>query len=268
MPGTSFVRNACFTLFVQRRLPWRVENWLSNRTIVQHFRARRADRWQRTLWRPYVTPGALVFDIGANVGDKAAICRSLGGRVVCVEPDPRTAARLRERFSGDSDVEVVEAGVGAAPAVIPFHLSPHTTRSSFVVDRIKALGDDCPFDQIAQVPVMTLDALIAAHGRPAFCKIDVEGYEPEVMRGLSQPLPLIQFEFHGELMSDAASCLEHLEALGMRTFNAILHPVGGHWLQPTLDRWYLPQAVSRTALLDTLSGLHPNTLSGDLAAFR
>jgi FkbM family methyltransferase len=268
MSATSFVRNAWSVLFVERRLPWRVEHWLSQRTAVQNFRARRADRWQRKLWTPYVTPGALVFDIGANVGDKTAILRELGGRVVSVEPDPRTATALRERFAQDSGITVIEAGVGAASGAMTFHLSPHTTRSSFVVDRIMALGDNCPFDGAVQVTLTTMDELIARHGPPAFCKIDVEGFEPEVFRGLSRPLPAIQFEFHGELMNDAAACLAHLESLGMRRFNAILHPVGGVWLQPTLDRWYLDRPVSRDELLDRLGSLHGQRLSGDLVAFQ
>ena len=73
--------------------------------------------------------------------------------------------------------------------------------------------------------------------------------------------------YHGELMVDAETCLGKLEALGMRRFNAILHPVGGRWLQPTLDRWFLREHVSRADLLDALEGLRPNTLSGDLVAF-
>ena len=259
--------NALTVTLVERRLPWRVENWLSQRRLVQEYRAARADRWQRALWKPYIRPNSLVFDVGANLGDKAAICRRLGARVVCVEPDPRTAGNLRQRFADDESVVVVEAGLGSAPGHFELHLSPYTTRSSFVVDRMKALGDDCGWDAVARVAVKTLDELIATHGRPDFCKIDVEGYEPEVLAGLSQPLPVIQFEFHGELLGDAAACLSRLEALGMRRFNAILHPAGGRWLQPTLDRWFLPESVSRDELLATLTGLQSHVLSGDLVAF-
>ena len=262
-----WLTNALAVTLVERRLPWRVEHWLDQRRLVQAYRAARSDRWQRALWRPYVGPHSLVFDVGANHGDKAAICRRLGARVVCVEPDPRTAGALRQRFADDESVVVVEAGLGRASGHFDLHLSPHTTRSSFVVERMKLLGDDCRWDAVTRVPVTTLDALIARHGRPDFCKIDVEGYEPEVLSGLSQPLPAIQFEFHGELLDDAAACLARLEGLGMRRFNAILHPVGGCWLQPTLDRWFLRESVSRDELLATLAGLQPHILSGDLVAF-
>jgi FkbM family methyltransferase len=265
--AVRWLNNALTVTLIERRLPWRVEHWLAQRRPVQAYRAARDNRWQRALWRPYVRGNSLVFDVGANCGEKAAICRHLGARVICVEPDPRAAGALRQRFAGDESLAVVEAGLGRTPGHFDLHLSPHTTRSSFVVERMRLLGDDCQWDAVTRVPVTTLDDLIAEHGRPDFCKIDVEGYEPEVLAGLSQPLPAIQFEFHGELLDDAAACLSRLEALGMHHFNAILHPVGGRWLQPTLDRWFLQNNVSRDELLSRLAGLRPNVLSGDLVAF-
>ena len=47
-----------------------------------------------------------------------------------------------------------------------------------------------------EVPVVTLDAAIEHYGVPAYCKIDVEGWEFEVLRGLSQAVDLISLEFH------------------------------------------------------------------------
>ena len=59
----------------------------------------------------------------------------------------------------------------------------------------------------------TLDAVIAEYGTPRFCKIDVEGFEREVIGGLSQPLPLLSFEFSGEFIDDVGACLQWLEQL-------------------------------------------------------
>jgi hypothetical protein len=59
-----------------------------------------------------------------------------------------------------------------------------------------------------------LDELIDEHGLPAFCKIDVEGFEPEVLRGLSTPLPALAFEFHRDLPQATEASLARLEELG------------------------------------------------------
>jgi len=260
-------RTALTTLFIERRLPWRVEQWLSDLAAVRAYREQRLERWDRALYRPYIRPGDVVFDVGANRGDKTAIFLEYGAHVIAVEPDPRTAAELRARFAGELRLEVVEAGIGAEQGEIEFHLSPHTTRSTFVVDRMRQLGDDVEYGPGPIVPLTTLDALIAFHGMPRFCKIDVEGYEPEVFRGLTQPLPALSFEFHGELLADAQECLERLTHLGMPRFNLVLHPIAGQRHQ-TLDHLYLPHHVPQDVIVSTLGNLGAKSqIAGDIWAF-
>jgi hypothetical protein len=86
----------------------------------------------------------------------------------------------------------------------------------------------------AMVDVMTLDALIAAHGLPAFCKIDVEGYEDAVLEGLSQPLPALSLEYLPAALEPALAAIARLERLAPYRFNRspgetmrLHHP---HWL--------------------------------------
>jgi FkbM family methyltransferase len=260
-------KSAFTTVFIERRVPWRVEQWLSRRATVRAYRERRMARWDRALYGRYIRPGDLVFDVGANRGDKADSFSRLGAAVIAIEPDASTAAALQRRFAREANVHVVAAGVGAVPGEAVFHPSPDSTRSTFTVDRMRQLGDDVPFGSGVTVPITTLDALVATYGVPRFCKIDVEGYEPEVFQGLNQPLPALSFEFHGELLAEAGRCLDKLDRLRMTRYNVVLHPVQGHWHQ-RLDRLYFPAEVGRAELMATVTALAGRCqLAGDIWAF-
>ena len=72
------------------------------------------------------------------------------------------------------------------------------------------------------MPCLTLDTLIARYGRPAFVKVDVEGFEDRVLAGLSIPVPALSFEFTTIAREGAERCLERLAALGPYRFNVAL----------------------------------------------
>ena len=67
--------------------------------------------------------------------------------------------------------------------------------------------------------VTSLDELIRRHGRPGFCKIDVEGHELAVLEGLSTPLDCLSFEFLPASIEVAIACVERLTALGSYQYN-------------------------------------------------
>ena len=77
------------------------------------------------------------------------------------------------------------------------------------------------WDAAETVEVTTLDALIAAHGLPRFIKIDVEGFEAEVLAGLARPVPWVAFEYLPAALDAAAACVARLAALGPYEFNLV-----------------------------------------------
>ncbi len=206
---------------------WRRAAATARSLRIYHLDRQRA-RAMRRLYGRFVRPGDLVFDVGAHVGDRTAAFRRLGARVVAVEPQPDMARVLRVLVGWRRGVEVVEAAVGSREGRLTLRLNRanptvSTASDAFVAAAAGAEGwDEQRWDDRIEVPVTTLDALIARFGRPAFVKIDVEGFEADVLAGLSQPLPALSFEFTTIQRDVAHAAVDRLEALGRWRFDAAL----------------------------------------------
>ena len=167
-----------------------------------------------------MTQNILVFDVGANVGLKASRFVAQGAQVVCFEPVPQCVKELRSRFEGNPSVTIVPCALGSSPGTLPISVcSAATIVSTFSEAWKQGRFNKYVWDETVEVPVQTLDVAIAEFGLPNYCKIDVEGFELSVLRGLSKPIPVLSFEFCSEGLSQTAACLEYLESLGYRRFN-------------------------------------------------
>jgi FkbM family methyltransferase len=188
------------------------------------------------FYRALVPRGGLCFDIGANIGERTDLFVALGAQVVAVEPQAGCAAILRSRFGGR--IELVEAALGPEPGAAELLVASYHTLSSLSPEWVEAVREsgrfaDFAWDEHEVVTVTTLDDLIGGFGVPDFCKIDVEGYELEVIRGLSRPIPALAFEFTFERMESRLAAVERLASLGMTRFNFSY----GESLEFALDDW-------------------------------
>jgi FkbM family methyltransferase len=185
--------------------------------LWERFRGRRAvtqSRLMRAFYSSLLPKGALVFDIGANVGTMTTIFRSLGAKVVAVEPHPDCARHI-ERITFRDAVAVLQAAVGEKNGLAELNVSDRKDKmSSLSSGWCEAVSKGNPtyagmWNRKLTVPMITLDSLVERYGLPSYIKIDVEGYEDQVLNALSKCPPLLSFEFNRMFIEPALVCLEN-----------------------------------------------------------
>ena len=171
--------------------------------------------------------------------------------------------KLRRKFRGNDRVILVQSAVGEKPGQMQMQLCDSHSLSSLSpqwIEKVRASGRyaQCTWARTVTIDVTTLDELISRHGRPAFIKLDVEGYEYEALKGLSQPVPSVCFEFTPEFVESTRNCVDHLSRIGRAKFNYCLE---GAPISFGLAQW-----ASRSEMDDVLRSLASQKQAGDIYA--
>lgn len=171
--------------------------------------------------------GDLIFDIGANIGHKTDVFLRLGAHVVAIDPDRSNQNILRQNFLSlrvsKKPVIIVGKAVsdrnGVATMWVDGPGSGKNTLNRKWVDTLrsdaKRFGSTLQFGGMEEVETTTLEDLIRSHGAPFYIKIDVEGHEANVLRGLHSAVPYVSFEVNlPEFKPEAFQCVELLDGIG------------------------------------------------------
>lgn len=219
----------------------------------------------RQFYSQFITDGDLVFDIGANHGNRTEIFLALGAKTVAYEPQPICANDLKRRFKKEQNFTLVQKALGASVGKGTMDLCQADTISSMSkqwVESVRKSGrfSEYEWDRSLEIEVSTLDNEISRFGKPSFLKIDVEGYESKVLSGLNMAIDAISFEFTPEDHANTVRCVERLMELGDYEFNYSLGE------SMSLE---LPALVCAKELLEIISRMADSESKdfGDIYAF-
>ncbi|MCR9140740.1 MAG: FkbM family methyltransferase [bacterium] len=186
--------------------------------IVRNAQFRAEDQSRVDFYSQFVGKGELVFDVGANVGNRVRAFLALDARVLAIEPQRACAKILRSSFGAQNGFKLCAKGVSTAEGEAEIYISNVNTISSFSEGWIQAVKKSGRFSEFnwsrkQKVEMTTLDRLIESYGLPSFIKIDVEGFEFEVVGGLSQPVDCVSIEFTPEYFQNTLNCIMHMDKL-------------------------------------------------------
>lgn len=165
----------------------------------------------------------LVYDIGANKGNKVKCFLKMGFRVIAVEPEKKALSTLYWRFGKNKNVTIVEQGISDKEGVLDIHITDSRSGLNTLSDKwVNTLETEKgnrwqkkhAFKNSYKITVTTLDHLFAAYGTPYFIKVDVEGYENRVIKGMHKLPAFISFETNlPEFLQETNECIQHLTKL-------------------------------------------------------
>lgn len=182
---------------------------------------------------PWSDDIATVIDVGANRGQFASLALAAfpGAMIYCFEPQAAASAKLRQvvtKSGGRDRVHVFETGLGAGAGQRPFYVASEDDSSSFLPMtslQLREFGGEHVLS--TTLPIQRIDAILRCVDLipPVLMKIDVQGFELEVLKGSTALLDcvndlLVECSF-AELYAGQPQAAEIVSYLHSRHFNLL-----------------------------------------------
>lgn len=178
----------------------------------------------KKLMRSHPAKNNLIFDVGANIGSKSRVFSKLAKKVIAFEPSEKLFFSLRKKFE-NTNVIIYNYALGERISTADFYIvesnEAYNSLNKKHIEETATTRGIASLQTVKheKVKVEMLENFIAKYGIPKYIKIDVEGYELEVLKGLKTPAPLISLEANlPEFIGESIECLNYLDAISAKRY--------------------------------------------------
>lgn len=241
----TYEKNTFKEYVIEKKVAGETIQLLISNLFSKHWydRPEHSDGWPEFTWVKdnALVKGDIVADCGANIGFTGlffAKCVGEQGRVVGFEALPSNAeiARKNIELNKANNFELRNQAVGSCAGIVEFNDQPNGS-----VGQIEGL-------RTVSAPVVTLDESFPGK-KPTFIKIDVEGYEIEVLKGATEILktkPKLEIEIHCASFKDRFSSVkELLELLPLSEYQIFLQLIPNGEIIPHLPTELTSDLISK-----------------------
>jgi FkbM family methyltransferase len=153
----------------------------------------------------------ILYDVGANEGKYTDINLNKFDKYILVEANPSLAEKLRQKYKTNPEIHIVEA-IASNKETETFYISNADTISTSDIEWIQQsrFSNNYLWKPVDGLQTVSLDRLISIYGEPTLLKIDVEGYEYNVLQSLTKKVKLLCFEWAEEKKKEILLSLEYL----------------------------------------------------------
>ncbi len=206
--------------FIEKSQLWKIishSDFYQRLRFPGDFKNRKVElNFYKDFLRSYPSKNNLIFDVGANMGHKSVVFSKLAKKVVAFEPSEKLFDHLKSRFH-NSNVSVFNYALGSTVSEAEIYLvednEAYNSLNRKHIETTAASRGIANLDTVKRkkIKVEVLENFILRYGVPKYIKIDVEGYELEVLKGIQSVVPLLSFEANlPEFYPETTKAIEYL----------------------------------------------------------